>query len=474
MFVHELVAGIDSFSLKKRYVSINQLKLDQTYLNINSDSTGKPNYQFLLDLFGQKDTMKIDSLSASYDFVVNKFDFNDARIRYAYIDSTGPRQIFLNDISVGVSEIKVLNDNIGFRINNFALNDQKEFKLEDFTANIQTTPDSVIITQLHAKTPHSEITEANLYVDKSKIGQERDFKKLKVNLDLKKSVVSLKDVGLLVPALKGMDENIEVSGQASGNLADLKGKNIELSIRKNTRLAFDIRLSGLPDIENTYMHIDLKQSFADLNELSQVKLPDDFPLTQLKMPSQLLRAGVIEYNGNFTGFLSDFVAFGTFRSKWGVLTTDLSFVPSSGEKLKINGKLKTVNFQLGELVQTDLLDRITFNGDVKGLLNQKTHDFSASVAGRIDSLMLNDYQYKNIELVGDIRNKQFNGSLVADDPNLKFRFDGAFDLNVPVPVFDFNMLVEKANLKALKLVSGFKQSAISFTMNAIFYREQYR
>lgn len=468
LFVHELVASIDSFSLKKHYISISQLKLDQTFLNVSDDSTGKSNYQFLLNSFQLNDTITTDSLSRSYDFIMNKFDFNDARIRYAYVDSTGPRQIFLDDISVGVSEMKLVNENIAFQINRFTLNDRKEFKIEDFSANFIATPDSVIITKLHAKTPHSEITEANLYVDKSKIGPELDFKKLKVNLDLKKSMVSLKDVGLLVPALKGMDENIEVSGQASGNLADLKGKNIELSIRKNTRLAFDIRLSGLPDIANTYMHIDLKQSFADLNELSQVKLPDDFPLTQLKIPSQLLQAGVIQYNGNFTGFLSDFVAYGTFRSKWGVLTTDLSFVPSAGEKLKINGKLKTVNFQLGELVQSDIVDRITFNGDVKGLLNQKTHDFSASVSGRIDSLMLNDYQYKNIELVGDILNKRFNGSLVADDPNLKFHFDGEFDLNVPVPVFNFNMLVEKANLKALKLVGGFKQSAISFAMNANF------
>jgi len=466
LFVHELAATIDSFSIKKHYIYINQLKLDQTVLNISADSTGKSNYQFFLDSFTPKDT--ITTTSPIYDFVLNKFDFNDARFRYAYVDSTGPRRILLDDISLGVSDVKVRNENFAFRINRFTLNDQKEFKIEDFSARFLASPDSVIVTQLHAKTPNSEITEANLYIDKSKIGPELDFKKLKVNLDLKKSIVSLKDVGLLIPELKGMDENIEVSGQASGKLADIKGKNIELSMGQNTRLAFDLYLNGLPEVKNMYMHIDLKQSFADLNDLSQVKLPYDFPLTQLKIPSQLLQAGIIEYTGNFTGFLSDFVAFGTFKSKWGVLTTDLSFVPSSGEKLKLNGKIKTVDFQLGELVQSDLLDRITFNGDVKGLLNQNTRDFTASVSGRIDSMMLNDYQYKNIELTGDVQNKQFNGSLVADDPNLKFQFDGAFNLNVPVPVFNFNILVEKANLKALKLVSKFKESAVSFSMNANF------
>jgi len=285
LFVHELVAGIDSFSIKKRFVSVRQLKLDQTILNLNSDSSGKTNYQFLLNAFKQKDTVK--TYSRNYDFVMNQFDFNDARIRYAYVDSTGPRQILLDDISLGVTDLKFIAENISFRINHFKLNDQKELALEDFSANLISTPDSVIVTQLHAKTPNSEISEVNLYVDKSKIGPELDLKKLKVSLELKKSVLSLKDVGLLIPELKGMDENIEVSGQVSGVLADIKGKNIELSMGENTRLAFDLYLNGLPDIASTYMHVDLKQSFADLNDLSQVKLPDNFPLTQLKIPSQL-------------------------------------------------------------------------------------------------------------------------------------------------------------------------------------------
>jgi hypothetical protein len=466
LFVHELAASIDSFSIKKRYVSIHELKLEKTLLNVNTNADGKPNYQFLLDAFSRKDTTATDSLR--FGFIMNKFDFNDARIRYVYRDTTGLRKISLDDISLNISDVKLVDENVAFRINNFKLNDQKEFILDDFYAGFLATPDSVIISQLHAKTRNSEITEANIAVDKSKLGPNLDFKKLKVNLDLKKSIVSLKDVGLLVPALKGMDENIEVSGQVSGTLADIKGKNIALSLGNNTRLAFDVYLNGLPDVTNAYVHIDLKQSFADLNDLSRVKLPDDFPLTQLKIPSSLLQAGIIEYNGNFTGFLSDFVAYGTFKSKWGVLTTDLSFVPSAGEKLKINGRVKTVNFQLSELVQSDILDRITFNGDVKGLFNQKSHDFSASVSGRIDSLTMNNYQYKNIDLTGDMLNKQFNGRLVIDDPNLKFNFDGAFDLNVPVPVFNFNMYVEKANLRALKLVDSFKESAVSFAMNANF------
>lgn len=466
LFVHELSASIDSFSIKKRFVAVDKLRLSQTLLNIKFDSDGNPNYQFLLGSAQKNDSVKADSLN--FRFALRNFNFDDARIRYTSADSAGSHQISLDDISFGVSDIKIDEKNFAFNINSFKLNDQKEFNLEDFSAKFRSTPDSLIVSQLRAKTPNSEITELNFWADKRRLGPELDFKRLKIGLDLKKSFISLKDVGLLVPALKGMDEKIDVSGQISGTLPDLKGKNIELSLRENTHLAFDFYLNGLPQITSTYMHIDLKQSFADLNEITKVKLPDSFPLTQLKIPVQFLNAGMIEYNGNFTGFLSDFVAFGTFKSKWGVLTTDLSFVPSSGEKLKINGKLKTVNFQLRELAQSDFLDKVTFNGNIKGLLNQRNRDFTATVTGKVDSLTMNDYQYKNFELNGDIENKQFKGSLTANDPNLKFQFDGEFNLNVPVPVFNFNMAVEKANLKALKLVGGFDQSNVSFALNANF------
>lgn len=472
LFVHKLVASIDSFSIKKSYLRINQLKLDKTFLYINSDSVGTANYQFLIDSFktkdssGTKDTLKTDSLN--FDLILKQFEFENAKLRYAFRDSSGNHLITLDDISLGLSGIDLHNENLAMQITRFQMNDQKDFKLEDFSARLIATADSIKLLKLHVRTSNSEITEANILIDRSEIGTELNLNKLKFIMNLNKSTVNLKDIGLLVPAMKGMNENIEVSGQISGTPLDLKGKNMKFSMGNNTRLAFDFYVNGLSDLSKAYMQFDLKQSFADFNDLVRVKLPDHFPIQQLNIPESLLQAGVIEYKGNFTGFLSDFVAYGTFSSKWGVLTTDLSFVPTEGKKLKINGRLRTVDFQLGPLFQTEYLDRITFNGDIKGLLNKKTDDFEATVSGQIDSMIVNQYKYKNIQLKGDILNKRFDGSLVADDPNLKFRFEGAFDLNVPVPVFNFNMLVEKADLKALKLVDIYKKSDISFALNANF------
>jgi len=466
LFVHELVASIDSFSIKKSFIAIDKLKLNKTSVFIDSDQNGVPNYQFLADAFKTSDTIKTNN--QSFDFRMNKFDFNEAKIHYAYWDNEGLHQVNLENISLGVSDLVVGYQTLAFNITGLSLNDRKDFKLENFTASLSATPDSVCLTKLHLSTGNSELTEANVWIDKSKSGPEFDLKKLKVKVDLKSSRVSLKDLSLFIPAIKGMDEDVYISGLLTGTLTDLKGKDIELGFGENTHLAFDFYLNGLPDIHNTYMHFDLKQSFADFKDLVKLKLPDNFSVKNLDLPDALLQAGIIEYNGNFTGFLSDFVAYGTFRSKWGVLTTDLSFVPSQGEKLKINGRVKTVDFMVGKLIQTEDIDRITFVGDVQGLLNPLTQDFSATVSGKIDSLTVKDYQYKDISLSGDVSNRKFDGSLVVNDPNLQFRFDGVFDFNQTVPQFDFGMYVKKADLAALKLDHSNKVSNVSFALNANF------
>ena len=466
LFVHELVASIDSFSIKKRSVAIDKLKLNKTSVYVDFDKNGVANYQFLADAFKSSDTLTTDTLG--FNFKMKQFLFNEAKVHYAYWDSAGNHKVEIENISLGISDLHVGNNDVAFDITGLSLNDRESFKLEDFSAKFSATPDSVCLTKLHLSTLNSELTEANLRFDKSKIGKEFNLNKLRLSIDLKSSRVSLKDLSILIPSIKGMDEDVFISGQLSGTPADLKGKNIELGLGENTRLSFDFYLNGLPDLHNTYMHFDLKQSFADFNDLIKVKLPDLFSDRNLVIPDVLLQAGVVEYNGNFTGFLSDFVAYGTFRSKWGVLTTDLSFVPSPGEKLKIKGCVKTVDFMVGKLIQTNDVDRITFVGDVQGLLNPQTRDFFASVSGKIDSLTVKDYQYKDISLSGDVQNRKFDGSLVVNDPNLRFRFDGVFDFNKTVPQFNFGMFVEKADLAALKLDQTYKKSDVSFALNANF------
>lgn len=89
---------------------------------------------------------------------------------------------------------------------------------------------------------------------------------------------------------------------------------------------------------------------------------------------------MLSYAGNFTGFPTDFVAYGTLHSPMGRARTDISFVPVSGNNIRYNGKLETAGFELGRLLKANGLGKISFNGMVNGLYN-KTRRPSTATSG---------------------------------------------------------------------------------------------
>ncbi|MGC1631431.1 MAG: translocation/assembly module TamB domain-containing protein, partial [Gelidibacter sp.] len=74
--------------------------------------------------------------------------------------------------------------------------------------------------------------------------------------------------------------------------------------------------------------------------------------------------------------------------------------------------------------------------------------------GHVFSLTYNNYNYENIDISGQLGNKIFNGVLVSNDENFKFKFTGLADISKKVSALDFTAEVEYANLKALNFVKN--------------------
>ena len=63
-------------------------------------------------------------------------------------------------------------------------------------------------------------------------------------------------------------------------------------------------MNGLPVIANTFVHLDLKKSTTNFKDISQLRLPDSSKKDHLEFPGVLYNAGIIEYQGSFTGFVA--------------------------------------------------------------------------------------------------------------------------------------------------------------------------
>jgi len=175
----------------------------------------------------------------------------------------------------------------------------------------------------------------------------------------------------------------------------------------------------------------------------------------------------LTYQGNFSGFPSDFVAYGTLDGSLGKLSTDIAIRPKKLGVVDFNGSVKASSFEVGRLLGYPPLGAVSLEIKVNGSRsgNQK---FNALIAGNIDSLYFNDYRIDSIYVNGKARDRSFEGELKVQDENLKMNFEGKADFEGKIPVFNFSSSVGKANLVILGLEKERKVADLTFKVSANF------
>ncbi|MBK5203076.1 MAG: translocation/assembly module TamB domain-containing protein [Prolixibacteraceae bacterium] len=427
-----------------------------------------PNYKFLLDAFrNNKDSLKKEF---EWKLSCNDFNFKDTNIGYSYFQKKGIHLLNFDKIHLKVKDLILNKDSISFKINQLSLNNENSFKIKNLSTYFLSYQHVIQLSHLKINTEHSSIEDVNLRLTQTGMEKEYDSSKTGIDLSMKNSIVNFIDISHFIPSLKGMDMDLSLSGRLYGTIADLKGKDLSIGLGNNTKVNCECFLNGLPDIKNTYISLKFKDSYIDLKDISNINLPENSQLKNIKIPAFLNNEGLISYNGNFTGFLSNFVGYGNLKSKSGNLNIDLSFIPLKKDAITINGHLKTVNFNLGKLFNSSKIGNITFSGNINGNYDQKNEIINGKIAGKTDSILINNYCYKNILLDGKLEHKKFDGFLKIDDKNLKAKFNGELDFNSDTTLYNFYLLADKANLVALNIDKKYKKSDLSFDLKAKFRR----
>ncbi len=466
-FVGKLVASIDHFRIRKKTISLSSLALldTKTYLSLNEK--GLPNYKFLLDAL-RKSPEKGKLPRTGWAIGCRNFVFDNTQLGYSWFRQDAVHLIDLHNIHLDVTDMVLNQDSISFQINHLNFDDNKSLFITDLSTRVVSYQHIIKLINLKMSTPNSSVRHANFSLDQTGLTEGQDYTGSMIDLEVKKSTVNFQDLAQFIPALKGMDLQVDFSGHIYGTPANLRAKELSLGFGDHSRMSCEFSVNDLTDPEHAFIFLDLKNLSVDFRDIAKVRLPDLSQERYPRIPSFLFDAGMIRYHGNFTGFLSDFVAYGTLESNFGRLTSDLSFSPSGQDTLNMSGHLKTVNFKLGNFVRISDLGEITFNGQIDGSYTKTQNILNAAVKGVVDSVQYRSYSYKNLVLDGLIQDEKFEGNFKIDDDNLKGSFAGKVDLNPAVPLFDFELLLEKANLTALHIDSIHEMSDLSVDMKANF------
>lgn len=297
---------------------------------------------------------------------------------------------------------------------------------------------------LYAKIGESEIRDYFRFEYKD-INELSDFnEKAIVTIKLKESKLSIRDIAHFAPSLKGIKDDIFISGNMKGRVNRFSVDSLNAYFGKTGHLKGKLFFDGLPNVSETFMNINLSEINAAANDLVQYTGPssNDF----------LNKFGNMNGKGMFTGIVNDFAVKGHFSTGLGAISSDINFKISDNDKVqsKYEGTLNTINFNLGKFFNSDFVQTIDMNGSINGegfTIDQAAFNLKAN----INRLGIYGYDYKNIETNAKFSDKFFDGYLNVKDSNLVLNTTGKINMKADPEEFDIVGKIEKANLEKLHL-----------------------
>jgi hypothetical protein len=450
--VKDLDLVADTFDLKRQRISIHKLDINEPGFTI-SDYTGERDRRGIQPPVTIRDTSKqngglvitVKNLHISNGTFNNNSETPD---RAPYTDQFDGSHLQFAAIHADMKNVRLANDTLTTDLT-LATKERSGFEVKKLQANMKFTPEIMEFNNLDLVTNKSRL--GNYYsmrYDDFDEDMGHFLHQIKLQANFVNSELNTDDLSFFAPELKTWKRVFNFSGNARGTIDNLVANKMLIK-SGNSSVNGDITIRGLPDIDSAFIDFtsrDLQTNYDDLTIL----VPS---LKQVDQP-KLSRLGNIVYKGNFTGTISDFVAFGTINTNLGAVTGDLNLKLPANKAAVYSGKLSTQNFKLGQFLDDNNLGTITFNGKVNGSgFSSRTLD--ARFDGNVSNIDYNGYNYKNIALNGSFKKKLFNGFASINDPNLKVdNLTGTIDFNGAEPQFNFDALLANADFKKLGFAKG--------------------
>ena len=173
-----------------------------------------------------------------------------------------------------IEELKLKGDSTSFNIYNLGFKDKSGFTVNKMNSSVLIAKQNIQLNSAFLICDSSilEIARFGLKTDSS--ASFKNFtEEVRLDILLEKSLINTSDLGYFIPVPEGVNETIWVSGKISGTVAELRGRNIKLDYRDYTNLDCDFDLSGLPKIENTFIHVGVNSLKTNAKDIDKIYLP---------------------------------------------------------------------------------------------------------------------------------------------------------------------------------------------------------
>ncbi|TJY31871.1 translocation/assembly module TamB domain-containing protein [Pontimicrobium aquaticum] len=410
------------------------------------------------------------------DFLLSSSDISiyESEFRLTDENKDDIEILAFNDLNINATDFLILGPDVSARINKLNFVDSiSGLEVANMTTNFAYTLTGMTFDFLQLKTPNSTLN-GDLKFSYNREDLQHFVDKVRIDASFENSDITLSDLNLFYNEFAS-NQKAKFETELFGTLNNLTATNIELNTSGNSIVVGDIVLKNAFDKkENTFImdaNFDrLTTSYNDLTRILPNVLGNALPPIIKNLNRFTLEGKTIITPKNLDADVD-------IISDLGIIIADLDIKDiNTNNKSTYLGNLVMDNFDLGSLINDSNVGRISFNVDVAGT-GFSAESVNSQVKGDVFSIGYNNYEYERIKVVGNIRNKIFDGNLIANDPNFDLTFSGLIDFSEKVKKYDFTANVEHANLKALNFAKqdslAIFKSIVSMNMNGSSYDDAY-
>ncbi len=163
--------------------------------------------------------------------------------------------------------------------------------------------------------------------------------------------------------------------------------------------------------------------------LKSAKLESKFGYELLRNPSipkSYLQLGTIRFNGNFDGFISDFVAYGDFNTNLGSIHSDIKLsLRKNITQSSYSGSVSSKSFDLGKLLNSKDIGKITAYAAITEGTGLTKESINAKLKANIQLVEINQQSIQSANFIGTLKSDELSGEVVITDPNINASMSGA-------------------------------------------------
>lgn len=464
----EFLVDLNNFSLKQRIIDVNTVQINNGSFFLKSYKDRSTNLDFIINYFSSG-SPKVKTTKKPYKVSFDRVILNNTSFKYknlrvdTLIKGVNFDDIQLNALNGIFEDLNTSDYILQANIKNLTFKEKSGFFLKNLSSFATIDTNQIELKNLMLVTNKSRLSDY-FKMSFSKFSDFRDYvNKVRMKANFKNSFLSSSDISYFTRELAKINLNLELDGQLSGFVNNLKAKKLSVKAGKATYIKGDFNVKGLPNLKDTFM--DLKIDMAGTNKTDLDEILTSLTGKKSKLvPEIVAKFGNINFNGSFTGFPNDFIAYGEFKTKLGRVISDVNMKIDKQGIPSYTGNVKAYDFAIGTLINEKSLGRISAKMYVKGR-GTEIKSLSEKLNGDIEYIDFNKYRYRNIKIDGTFVKKYFKGSVRMNDKNAQLVFDGGVNLNPKLPVFNFKATIKNARLKALKLYKDSLKIDASFSTN---------